>query len=161
MCTHSKVLDRISALHGGIVRKGGKSAFRLEARDNYCQGAYSSAVREPALQKRGGKAWKMQRYKPRKKWAQLSPIFNYKQTWTNHFITRRQLKLDSPSPWPWPKILVILNLREGKSERGGRVMYFVQCACLIVTSNGLEAGCASWTPIVAGVWLFSTVHVSM
>ena len=48
MCTHSKVLDRISRLlHGGIVRTGGTAAFRLESRDNYCQGARRAAVGEP------------------------------------------------------------------------------------------------------------------
>ena len=37
LCTHSKVLDRIS-LHCGIVAIGGTFAFRLEARHSYYQG---------------------------------------------------------------------------------------------------------------------------
>ena len=49
VCTKSKVLDPIS-LHCGIVRKVGRSAFRLEARQNYCQGVYIVAVRKPAIQ---------------------------------------------------------------------------------------------------------------
>ena len=34
----------------GLWRKVGRSAFRLEARQNYCQGVYIVAVREPAIQ---------------------------------------------------------------------------------------------------------------
>ena len=102
-CTHiQKVLDRIS-LHCGIVRKVGKSAFRLEARQNYCQGVYIVAVRESALQVIENKLQSMESLTQKNSPLQLNIPVQYCCNF---------LKLDPDIAW----LYLSLNMCDLKSE---------------------------------------------
>ena len=146
LCTHSKVLDRISPLlHGGIVRTGETAAFRLESRDDNCQGGHRAAVGEPrqhcrlSICRSFGWVWQILNLRraglsrracfTEKKWQSMqdAKIRAKKKTidsprqllavWTNYFITRRQSKIHLLKlDTPWPWPHLSQNSRDLKSE---------------------------------------------